>query len=149
MDPPRMRPVTSGACSKCSTARRRVAAWCGSISAFLMRRRGYIEPERNGRRRGTARLEPRNVVDLGCGIGTWLTVFKENGVSDIQGIDGDHVDRKALPIPQDRFTARDLGRQLTLDRRFDLAVSLEVAERRARSVAPDQASKTTSGTNIS
>lgn len=73
-------------------------------------------------------LEPRSVVDLGCGIGAWLTVFKENGVSDIQGIDGDHVDRKALLIPQDRFTARDLGRQLTLDRRFDLAVSLEVAE---------------------
>jgi hypothetical protein len=38
------------------------------------------------------------------------------------------VDRAALHIPPERFTARDLERPLDLGRTFDLVVSLEVAE---------------------
>ena len=33
----------------------------------------------------------KSVVDLGCGLGTWLAVFKENGIDDIAGYDGDYV----------------------------------------------------------
>jgi SAM-dependent methyltransferase len=73
-------------------------------------------------------LEPASVVDLGCGLGTWLSVFAELGVEDVLGIDGEYVDRSALAIPADRFLARDLTRPLELPRTFDLAVSLEVAE---------------------
>jgi SAM-dependent methyltransferase len=73
-------------------------------------------------------LAPASVVDVGCGLGTWLSVFREHGVEDVVGVDGAYVDRDSLAIPADRFLARDLTEPLDLGRSFDLAVSLEVAE---------------------
>jgi SAM-dependent methyltransferase len=73
-------------------------------------------------------LPIRSVCDVGCGVGTWLRAFRECGVDDVIGIDGDYVDRALLQIPTAAFTARDLRTAVTLDRRFDLAISLEVAE---------------------
>ena len=70
----------------------------------------------------------RSVVDVGCGVGSWLSVFRELGVEDILGLDGAYVPRPALQIPVDKFQPVDLGRPFSLDRTFDLAVSLEVAE---------------------
>lgn len=72
--------------------------------------------------------EPRSVVDVGCGDGTWLSVVARHGVSDIAGIDGAYVDRATLAIPASRFVERDLSRPFDLDRTFDLAISLEVGE---------------------
>src|ERR1039458_216669 len=40
---------------------------------------------------------------IGCGDGTWLSVFRKLAVDDILGIDGDYVTRDLLQIPQDRF----------------------------------------------
>ncbi|MDQ3937859.1 MAG: glycosyltransferase [Chloroflexota bacterium] len=71
---------------------------------------------------------PRSVVDVGCGMATWLAVFRELGVEDVLGIDGDYVDRGGLEIPVERFVAADLERPPVFDRRFDLVMSLEVAE---------------------
>ncbi|HUF08252.1 MAG TPA: class I SAM-dependent methyltransferase [Rhodothermales bacterium] len=73
-------------------------------------------------------IRPRSVVDVGCGTGAWLSVFMDHGVDDVLGIDGDYVDRERLLIPPDRFLAADLANPLNLDRRFDLVLSLEVAE---------------------
>lgn len=73
-------------------------------------------------------LAPRSVVDVGCGLGTWLAVFAGNGVSDVVGVDGKYVDTDRLEIPPERFVAHDLATPLSVGRRFDLAVSLEVAE---------------------
>src|SRR5262245_44009168 len=73
-------------------------------------------------------VRPRSVIDVGCGLGTWLAVFREHGVEDVWGMDGDHVDREWLEIPADRFLAHDLSQPLRLGRSFDLVVSLEVAE---------------------
>jgi SAM-dependent methyltransferase len=70
----------------------------------------------------------RSAIDVGCGDGTWLSVFREYGIEDVYGVDGDYVDRDRLEIPRDRFHPHDLTRPLHLDRTFDLAVSLEVAE---------------------
>jgi SAM-dependent methyltransferase len=69
-----------------------------------------------------------SAVDVGCGVGTWLAVATELGASDIQGVDGPWVERSLLAIPAERFRAADLGAPLELGRRFDLAISLEVAE---------------------
>lgn len=80
----------------------------------------------------------RSVVDVGCGIGGWVKTFDEHGVNAI-GIDGDYVERKQLLIAEDRFIAHDLNRELDVidfcrrhcdkeSGRFDLALSLEVAE---------------------
>ena len=78
---------------------------------------------------------PSSVVDLGCGIGTWLAVFRRHGVDDVLGVDGEWVPLDSLEIPRERFVAARLDRPLRLDRRFDLAVSLEVAEHLPESAA--------------
>ena len=80
--------------------------------------------------------EIHSAVDVGCGIGTWLSVLREKGVEDIQGVDGDWVDPEMLEIPRERFLRIDLGvSAVKLPKRYDLAISLEVAEH----LAPDRA----------
>ncbi len=69
-----------------------------------------------------------SVIDVGCGTGEWLSVFSENGVTDILGVDGGYVDKDLLQIPRDKFMSRDLENDFAFDRSFDLAISLEVAE---------------------
>jgi SAM-dependent methyltransferase len=73
-------------------------------------------------------VKPHSVIDVGCGIGTWLSVFAELGIQDICGVDGKWVDKSLLLIPQNYFLTRDLTQPLRVDRTFDLAMSLEVAE---------------------
>lgn len=73
-------------------------------------------------------LEPKSVVDVGCGIGTWLKVFKDNGVKDILGIDGDYVDKKLLKIGIESFLEYNLEELYTSNKKYDLVISLEVAE---------------------
>jgi hypothetical protein len=69
-----------------------------------------------------------SVVDLGCGVGTWLDVFKSHGASEVLGIEGPWVDMEHLVIDQDEFLGTNLDQPLLLDRKFDLAISMEVAE---------------------
>ena len=78
-------------------------------------------------------LHPTSIVDVGCGRGTWLHAFSDLGVADVVGVDGPHVEPSDLEIPADHFLARDLREPLDLGRRFDLVISLEVAEH----LAPD------------
>lgn len=73
-------------------------------------------------------VSPTSIVDIGCGLGTWLAVAREHGVERVLGVDGDYVDRQALEIPGECFVSWDLRRRLRLDETFDLALSLEVAE---------------------
>ena len=73
-------------------------------------------------------LKPASIVDVGCGLGAWLKAAKELGVDDVLGIDGDYVDRDTLVIPKASFQPSDLCLPFALDRRFDLAISAEVAE---------------------
>jgi SAM-dependent methyltransferase len=78
----------------------------------------------------------RSVVDIGCGSGDWLAVFAERGIDDYLGIDADHVPQQLLKIPPDRFEVHDLRAPLTVARRYDLAMSLEVGEHLPAAVAP-------------
>jgi len=73
-------------------------------------------------------LKISSVVDIGCGLGAWLKVFEENGISDYQGLDGDWVDQSNLLIPRAKFVVRELENDFDLTRKFDLAVCLELAE---------------------
>lgn len=73
-------------------------------------------------------IRPKSVVDVGCGRGIWLSVFCEQGVSEVCGFDGDYVDRSRLRIPRESFHPADLSNPPPAVRRFDLAISLEVAE---------------------
>lgn len=68
-------------------------------------------------------IRPSSVIDVGCGVGEW-----NNGLLDYIGIDYLVKDADLL-IPKDRFISANLNRVFpTLDRRFDLALCLEVAE---------------------
>jgi SAM-dependent methyltransferase len=75
---------------------------------------------------------PSSVVDVGCGIGTWLEEFRRAGVANILGIDGSYVNPEQLIIPRECFLGRDLTKPLQLTPpfadRYSLALSLEVAE---------------------
>lgn len=73
-------------------------------------------------------IRPGSVIDVGCGVGTWLSVFEERGVENFLGVDGDYVDRRLLQVEAARFQAKDLKQPLHMDNRYDLVVSLEVAE---------------------
>lgn len=73
-------------------------------------------------------LRPESVVDFGCGPGAWLRVFVENGVNVIRGIDGDYIDPSTLLIDQAHFSPADLTKPIILDRKYDLALCIEVAE---------------------
>jgi SAM-dependent methyltransferase len=73
-------------------------------------------------------VRPKSVIDVGCGLGTWLAVFKESGVKEIRGVDGPWVSGKELAIPSDRLTIADLTKPFRTGERYDLVVSLEVAE---------------------
>jgi SAM-dependent methyltransferase len=71
---------------------------------------------------------PASVIDLGCGVGQWLATFAAASVKEIRGVDGDYVDRQQLAIPAQQFTAHDLSQPYRPQQRYDLAMSVEVAE---------------------
>jgi SAM-dependent methyltransferase len=73
-------------------------------------------------------VRPSSVLDVGCGIGTWLKAFEQLGVCNYFGVDGNYVDKQLLKIPADKFLAHDLRQPLTLGQKYDLVLSLEVAE---------------------
>ncbi len=74
------------------------------------------------------RYKPNSVIDIGCGMGCWLKTCLDQGATDIQGFDGDYVNRDRLLIPADRFRPTDVSQRLPITRRYDLAITLEVAE---------------------
>jgi SAM-dependent methyltransferase len=97
----------------------------------------FYRKQMDGSRRSARAIVPvvlelapatRSVVDVGCGVGGFLKTFEEHAIADITGVDGSYVDTSMLHIREDRFLAADLTAPLRLARRFDLAMSLEVAE---------------------
>jgi SAM-dependent methyltransferase len=73
-------------------------------------------------------FRPASVLDVGCGTGTWLAAFVAAGVGDVVGVDGGDVTPDMLEIPEAAFSRLDLRVPFDLARRFDLVLSLEVAE---------------------
>jgi SAM-dependent methyltransferase len=72
-------------------------------------------------------LNPRSVVDVGCGTGAWLAAFMNVGIRDVRGVDG-FCPADELEIPAEKFLQADLTQPLPVHRSFDLALCLEVAE---------------------
>lgn len=73
-------------------------------------------------------INPKSICDFGCGTGTWLHVAKKMGVREILGYDGEYVDKKWLMIDENNFIPADLSKTLKVTHKFDMAMSLEVAE---------------------
>jgi SAM-dependent methyltransferase len=91
------------------------------LSSFAVQSAQQIVPK------VAAALPIRSVVDFGCGLGAWLSVWAAAGVS-VTGIDGPYVDERRLLIDPQDFHAVDLAAPIGLARQFDLVQSLEVAE---------------------
>lgn len=70
----------------------------------------------------------KSILDIGCGIGTWLSVAQALGLHDIAGMDGHYVDRSLLLIDKKQFTPCDISKPCDAGRSFDLVQCLEVAE---------------------
>ena len=113
---------------------------CALILGFLEMSHAYNSKfmdyasvsSRHAARRVTALLQSQieiaSVLDVGCAHGTWLRTWRESGIADIRGLDGEYVDVDRLDIPRADFTAADLNRPFELGRRYDLVQSLEVGE---------------------
>jgi len=93
-------------------------------------------------------LAPSSVLDLGCGRGVWLKEWRRAGVDDVLGVDGDYVDRSNLLVPEEQFRAGDLTGALELERRFDLAQSLEVGEHLPESASDALVNSLTASSDI-
>ncbi|MEP0925109.1 methyltransferase domain-containing protein [Leptolyngbya sp. ST-U4] len=105
----------------------------------------FFEALRDGSRQSAAVIvpiildwvQPQRIVDVGCGDGTWLSMFQKHGIADILGIDGDYVEPENLQIPPHQFMSWNLAQPLLLDQTFDLAMCLEVAEHLPEESASD------------
>ncbi|MFC1593953.1 methyltransferase domain-containing protein [Candidatus Omnitrophota bacterium] len=73
-------------------------------------------------------ITPQRVIDLGCGTGDFLAVFKKYGIKHVVGVDGDWVDRKMLQIREEEFISHDLTQPFKSETQFDLACSFGVAQ---------------------
>ncbi|MEM9168281.1 MAG: class I SAM-dependent methyltransferase [Pseudomonadota bacterium] len=78
----------------------------------------------------------RSVLDVGCGAGGWLkaaaVVF---GGADVHGVDHPGAANGQTYLNPAEFSGVDLAQAFDLHRRFDLVISLEVAEH----IAPERA----------
>jgi SAM-dependent methyltransferase len=79
------------------------------------------------------KYRPAEVLDVGCGIGAYLRLFKEFGTGSIFGVDG--IPLTATALRADQYAQQDLLKPLELHRRFDLVVCVEVAEHLAKTDA--------------
>ncbi len=70
---------------------------------------------------------PSTVLDIGCGIGAYLQLFKHLGAKAVFGIDGLRDDETLLQSSE--YAMRDLSQPLNLGRVFDCAMCVEVAPR--------------------
>jgi hypothetical protein len=73
-------------------------------------------------------LVVRSVVDFGAGTGTWLEAACLGGADVALGIEGRWVEQSPLRFTGAAYRFQDLNETVVLDQRFDLAISVEVAE---------------------
>lgn len=69
-----------------------------------------------------------SIIDLGCGSGNWLSVFKKYGCK-VTGVDGgEHISKNVLMISEEEFIQHDFRYKFKNDKKYTIAMSLEVAE---------------------
>ncbi len=73
-----------------------------------------------------------SVIDVGCGIGTWLEPATRLGATRILGLEGPWLDLEQVIVPKQSIVIQDLESGIAVSGRWDLAISLEVAEHISR-----------------
>jgi SAM-dependent methyltransferase len=71
---------------------------------------------------------PHSVIDFGCGRGAWLAAAKKLGSKKLKGLDGRWIRPDDLLDPEIEFEVVDFEQVLRGGSRFDLCISVEVAE---------------------
>jgi SAM-dependent methyltransferase len=79
-------------------------------------------------------FRPSSVVDVGCGTGLWLAVFRALGV-DVTGYEGPWIRSAHLAVAKDVIIEHDVTNRISSPRTFDLVLSLETAEHLPKSAA--------------
>lgn len=69
-----------------------------------------------------------SVLDVGCGTGLWLQEFMRLNILDVYGVDGIPAENRSYFANKDLFRCIDLREDWNLEKKFDLAICLEVAE---------------------
>ena len=75
-------------------------------------------------------INPNSVVDIGGGVGTWVKcAMKQFGINENDAllIENPSVG-EFLEIPNSSFLSQDLENEIRIEKKFDMAISLEVAE---------------------
>jgi hypothetical protein len=69
------------------------------------------------------------VIDIGCGEGAWLSSAESLGAKNLKGMDGEWVNEDDLVSQNIDFAEVNFDRGLPkLDEKYDLCISVEVAE---------------------
>jgi SAM-dependent methyltransferase len=69
-----------------------------------------------------------SLLDIGCGTGHYLLACQKMGIADVFGIEGSPFAFKHLLVANSLVVKHDLRQPYTFNRRWDLAISIEVAE---------------------
>jgi SAM-dependent methyltransferase len=72
--------------------------------------------------------KPNSILDVGCGMGTWLKIISDSGIEDFLGIDGIEVANDDFFVSKEKFQKYDLTTSWSINRKFDIVLCLEVAE---------------------
>lgn len=72
--------------------------------------------------------KPLSVVDFGCGYGGWLMAAEKLGSKILKGFDGDWITKKNILSKNIEFVQVNMYEDFEIDKKYDLAISLEVAE---------------------
>lgn len=72
-------------------------------------------------------FEPQSVIDFGCAVGSHLEPFYKRGV-EVQGVEAHEAAIENAVIPQEHILQHDLREPFEVSKKYDLAISIEVAE---------------------
>ncbi len=73
-------------------------------------------------------FEFQSLIDLGCATGHYLFYALKEGVSDVLGVEGSPAAFSNLLVDKKYIIQHDLRKPLNLNRKYDIALSIEVAE---------------------
>lgn len=71
---------------------------------------------------------PVSVIDIGCGSGGWLATAESLGSLKLKGLDGSWVKKEELLSKRIEFAPVDFEKDVEIEEKYDLCISVEVAE---------------------
>ncbi len=81
-------------------------------------------------------LQPKSVLDVGCGRGAWLKSCHELGAARLWGLDGDWNSQSLMIDDAIEFRSIDLNKPFSVPDKVELTISVEVAEHLEPKSAP-------------